>query len=309
MKIERLSALQSNYIFLLINEQDREAIAIDPGQAQPVLDRLQQLGLPLVAIWHTHHHRDHIGGDRQLLAHYPQAKVYGNQDDAHRIPLLTDFVDEGDRLTVGNRTAQVIAVPGHTLTHLAYYFPPVSSPSGSPPQPAFPPSPPLLDSLLHPSGNSDIAIPNAASDETSGNASGDASSDASKTGELFCGDTLFSMGCGRLFEGTPQEMMRSLDKFRQLPDNTRVWCAHEYTESNLKFARTLLPNDRDLHTYETYIQQRRQKRQATIPGSLAIEKRINPFLRWDAPELQAALDSPNNPIRTFRRLRGRKDLF
>ena len=111
MKIERLSALQSNYIFLLINEQDREAIAIDPGQAQPVLDRLQQLGLPLVAIWHTHHHRDHIGGDRQLLAHYPQAKVYGNQDDAHRIPLLTDFVDEGDRLTVGNRTAQVIAVP------------------------------------------------------------------------------------------------------------------------------------------------------------------------------------------------------
>ncbi|MEM9246678.1 MAG: hydroxyacylglutathione hydrolase, partial [Cyanobacteria bacterium P01_F01_bin.153] len=203
MKIERLSALQSNYVFLLISSTGDGAVVIDPGQAEPVLRRLRSLDLPLTAIWHTHHHHDHIGGDRQLLAHYPAAKVFGSAHDADRIPTLTDFVAEGDSLTVGDRTALVMEVPGHTLGHVAYYFPPVVG----------------------------IAL-----DETLGEGpSGDF------FGELFCGDTLFSAGCGRLFEGTPAQMVRSLDKFRQLPNHTRIWFAHEYTESNLNFACSIVP--------------------------------------------------------------------
>lgn len=265
MEIERLSALQSNYIFLLISHADGGAIAIDPGQAEPVLKRLRELNLPLIAIWHTHHHHDHIGGDRQLLTHYPNARVYGSRGDAERISTLTDLVAEGNRLKVGDRTAEVIEVPGHTLGHIAYYFPP------------------LLAS--------------------------DFSSEGDRRGELFCGDTLFSAGCGRLFEGTPAQMVRSLEKFRQLPNDTRIWCAHEYTESNLKFARSILPDDAGVQTHYAQIQERRQKRQATIPSNLAVEKKINLFLRWDDPQVQQAMGTPNDSIRTFARLRGRKDLF
>ncbi|MEM6501151.1 MAG: hydroxyacylglutathione hydrolase [Cyanobacteria bacterium P01_C01_bin.89] len=267
MKIERLSALQSNYIFVLISSAGDGAVVIDPGRADPVLRRLGELELPLTAIWHTHHHHDHIGGDRQLLARYPNARVFGSAHDAERIPTLTDFVAEGDSLTVGDRTAVVMEVPGHTLGHVAYYFPPA------------------LD---------------AAPDEAVG---------AGAFGDLFCGDTLFSAGCGRLFEGTPVQMMRSLDKFRQLPNNTRIWCAHEYTEGNLNFACSIVPDDPDVIRYRREIQKRRQRREATVPTCLATEKEINLFLRWDDPQVQQAMGTPDDPVRTFARLRGRKDLF
>ncbi|MGD1849092.1 MAG: hydroxyacylglutathione hydrolase C-terminal domain-containing protein [Cyanophyceae cyanobacterium] len=128
-------------------------------------------------------------------------------------------------------------------------------------------------------------------------------------GDLFCGDTLFSGGCGRLFEGTPVQMLRSLDKFRQLPNNTRIWCAHEYTESNLNFACSIVPDDPNINRYRQEIQRRRQHQEATVPTCLAIEKEINLFLRWDDPQVQQAVGTPNDPIRTFARLRGRKDLF
>ena len=128
------------------------------------------------------------------------------------------------------------------------------------------------------------------------------------TGDLFCGDTLFAGGCGRLFEGTPAQMLDSLTKLRSLPNETRVWCAHEYTESNLQFALTVDGQNPELTDRVIAVREMRSRGEATIPSTIGLEKRTNPFLRWDDPAIQAILDT-DDPVRTFTKLRGRKDLF
>ncbi len=129
-----------------------------------------------------------------------------------------------------------------------------------------------------------------------------------ETGELFCGDTLFAGGCGRLFEGTPADMVKSLTKLRNLPDNTRIWCAHEYTLNNLKFALTVDGQNPDLQQRYEQVQTQRNQDIPTIPSILGIEKLTNPFLRWDKASIQKAMTT-QEPIEVFRRLRGKKDLF
>jgi hydroxyacylglutathione hydrolase len=127
-------------------------------------------------------------------------------------------------------------------------------------------------------------------------------------GELFCGDTLFAGGCGRLFEGTPSQMLTSLEKLRSLPDNTRVWCAHEYTLKNLQFALTVDGQNPDLRQRIEQVEKMRGRAEATIPSELGIEKMTNPFLRWDQPALQSTTKS-RDAVKTFARLRGMKDQF
>jgi hydroxyacylglutathione hydrolase len=127
-------------------------------------------------------------------------------------------------------------------------------------------------------------------------------------GDLFCGDTLFAGGCGRLFEGTPTQMVSSLSKLRELPDQTRVWCAHEYTLSNLQFALTVDGENLDLQDRFAQVKAARSRDEATIPSILGVEKRTNPFLRWEDPVLQRAVNG-GDPVQTFARLRGRKDQF
>ncbi|MGB7273286.1 MAG: hydroxyacylglutathione hydrolase [Geitlerinemataceae cyanobacterium] len=257
MQVYRIPCLCDNYIFLLHDPQTHQAAAIDPAQAQPVLQQLQTLDAELVAIFNTHHHSDHVGGNKVLLQHFPQAIVYGGAEDRGRIPGQQVFLQDGDRVTFARRTAEVFFVPGHTRAHIAYYFPPIAS---------------------------------------------------EETGELFCGDTLFAGGCGRLFEGTPTQMVSSLSKLRSLPDNTRVWCAHEYTLNNLKFALTVDGTNSALGQRFQSVKDARSRSQPTIPSNLGEEKQTNPFLRWDDPHLQATMGS-SDPIQTFSRLRGRKDLF
>jgi hydroxyacylglutathione hydrolase len=257
MQVYRIPSLSDNYIFLLHDPQTRQAAVVDPAEAQPVLQQLRTLDAELVAIFNTHHHSDHVGGNRVLLQHFPQAIVYGGTEDRGRIPAQQVFLQESDRVTFARRTAEVFFVPGHTRAHIAYYFPPI------------------------------------APDET---------------GELFCGDTLFAGGCGRLFEGTPAQMVSSLSKLRSLPDNTRVWCAHEYTLKNLEFALTVDASNSVLQQRFQTVRDARSRSQATVPSQLGEEKQTNPFLRWDDPHLQTAMGS-QDPIQTFSRLRGRKDLF
>lgn len=127
-------------------------------------------------------------------------------------------------------------------------------------------------------------------------------------GHVFCGDTLFSGGCGRLFEGTPAQMMASLQQLRQLPAETQVWCTHEYTQKNLEFALTVEPENPALRERYQGVVKRRQQNQSTIPTTIAIEKATNPFLRWQEPAIQAAVQGKSD-LQTFTRLRGLKDQF
>lgn len=127
-------------------------------------------------------------------------------------------------------------------------------------------------------------------------------------GALFCGDTVFAGGCGRLIEGSPEQMVASLDRIRQLPEHTQIYCAHEYTLKNLQFALTVDPENEALQRRYQQVVVQRQQGLATVPSDLGTERATNPFLRWDQPALQAAMDS-RDPVRVFARLRGRKDLF
>ncbi len=257
MQVIRLEALSDNYIFLLHDEQKNIAAVVDPAEAKPVLEKLAELKVQLVAIFNTHHHHDHVGGNNELIKSFPNLIVYGGLEDRGRIPGQQVFLQEGDRIQFGYRTAEVFFIPGHTRAHIAYYFFPVTS---------------------------------------------------GEAGELFCGDTLFAGGCGRLFEGTPTQMVESLGKLRSLPDHTRVWCAHEYTLKNLQFALTVDGDNTALQRRYEEVKNYRSRQKATVPSLLGVEKLTNPFLRWEQPSLQLATQSSDS-VQTFARLRGMKDKF
>lgn len=257
MQIYRLPALSDNYIFLLHDPVQQIAAVVDPAQAEPVLEKVRSLQTPIVAIFNTHHHPDHVGGNRKILQQFPEAVVYASAEDRGRIPGQQVELREGDRVWFGDRTAQVFFIPGHTRGHIAYYFAPVKD---------------------------------------------------GEAGELFCGDTIFAGGCGRLFEGTPGQMVDSIGRLRSLPDSTRIWCAHEYTLTNLKFALTVEPENQALQARFEQVKQMRSRQEPTVPTVMAIEKQTNPFLRWDQPRIIATVGG-DSPARTFGKLRGKKDLF
>lgn len=263
MQIHRIPALSDNYIFILHDATTQTAAVVDPAEARPVLSWLKTHDATLTAIFNTHHHGDHVGGNRQLLQAFPDALVYGGKEDQGRIPGQHFFLEEGDRVTFGDRTAHVYFVPGHTRGHIAYYFLPCNE---------------------------------------------NLNTNDEGPGDLFCGDTLFAGGCGRLFEGTPAQMVESLEKLRSLPDSTRVWCAHEYTLNNLKFALTVDRENPQLQERWERVQRDRQNHIPTVPSAIGIEKKTNPFLRWDQPALQE-ITGYMESARTFGKLRGMKDLF
>jgi hydroxyacylglutathione hydrolase len=229
-EIIRIPAFKDNYIWLL--RKGASAVVVDPGDARPVLEVLEREGLSLTSILVTHHHADHQGGVANLLAHYP-AQVFGPAMES--ITAITQPLRGGETICLEPLGAvfQVLAVPGHTSGHLAYY--------GS--------------------------------------------------GALFCGDTLFAAGCGRLFEGTPAQMHASLLRLAALPDQTAVYCAHEYTEANLRFALTVEPGNRLLRQRVDEVAVARAKGWATVPSALALEKATNPFLRCNEPEIVASAQS------------------
>lgn len=257
MNVYRLPALSDNYIFVLYDQEQQTTAVVDPAEAEPVLQLIEELGATLTTIFNTHHHADHVGGNHKLLRKFPDATVYGGEGDRGRIPGQTVFLEEGDTVDFAGREGHVFFVPGHTRAHIAYYFPAVNE---------------------------------------------------HEPGELFCGDTIFAGGCGRLFEGTPAQMVSSLTKLRQLPDETRIWCAHEYTLKNLRFAMTVDPDNERLQQRMNTVQQARQNGEATVPSLLGLEKETNPFLRWDERSLQTVAKT-DDPVRTFAKIRGMKDLF
>jgi len=127
---------------------------------------------------------------------------------------------------------------------------------------------------------------------------------------LFCGDALFALGCGRLFEGTGEQMWQSLRKFRALPDDTLVYCAHEYTEANARFARTVERNNKDLLARIDVIKETRRRNLPTVPSTMGMERKTNPFLRADQDSVKAAVGLPGaDAAAVFTEIRRRKDVF
>lgn len=253
LDVHAIPAFTDNYLWLLSRGGD--AVIVDPGDAAPVLQALEQRKLKLTAILITHWHPDHIGGINQLLQRSP-VPVYGPRAEFSRIPQLTHPLDDGDAVTVLGQTFEVLAVPGHTLGHIAYY-----------------------------------------ADQ-----------------QLFCGDTLFSAGCGRLFEGTPEQMHASLKRLAALPSQTQVYCTHEYTLSNLAFAVAVEPENLALLARLNAVRQLRVQNQPSLPSSLQIELDTNPFLRTDKPDVIRAAQSHSNqissdPEQVFAVLRRWKDGF
>lgn len=253
LDITRIPAFKDNYIWLL--QKDAAAVVVDPGDAAPVLDALRQKGLTLLSILITHHHGDHQGGVDGLLAHSPSAKVFGPAEES--ITGMTHPLRGGECIHLAplDLELRVMAVPGHTRGHLAYYG----------------------------------------------------------EGCLFCGDALFCGGCGRLFEGTPRMLYESLARLAALPDDTEVYCAHEYTEANLRFALAVEPGNRALRHRADEVAVMRAKGMSTVPSTLAAEKATNPFLRCKEAEVAAAARArgaaENDLVAVFAALREWKDSF
>ncbi len=270
-----IRAFSDNYIWMIRGLRDRaQAAVVDPGEAGPVLQTLEALGIGLGAILVTHHHRDHVGGVSELRARY-QAEVIGPAGET--IPERTRSVRGGDKVWVDSlgMEFQVIDVPGHTLGHIAYYA------AGSPPVEGLQPL----------------------------RASGEAGA-----GALFCGDTLFSAGCGRLFEGTAAQMTRSLSALRDLPRETRVFCGHEYTVNNLRFALAVEPDNGSARRYLETARELRSSGQPTLPSTLELEIAVNPFLRCDQPTVQKSAEAHagralDGEVEVFATIRRWKDGF
>jgi hydroxyacylglutathione hydrolase len=254
--VRPVRAFADNYIWLIESPTSpQQVVAVDPGEAGPVLAELDRSGASLAAILLTHHHPDHIGGVTELLARRP-VPVVGPDDD--RIPHRTLTVRDADRCELQDLGLgfDILHVPGHTLTHIAFC------------------------------GH----------------------------GALFSGDTLFSAGCGRLFEGTPLQMNTSLNRLRSLPGDTRVYCGHEYTSSNLKFSLAVEPHNREALNYQARAAQLRAGDNPTLPSQMSLEISVNPFLRCETPSVRAAAEAHAGkalagPVEVFATLRAWKDQF
>jgi hydroxyacylglutathione hydrolase len=235
LRVGLIPVLHDNYVFVL--QREGQAAVVDPAVAEPVIAVLEQQGLELVAVLQTHHHSDHIGGTSGLLARWPGAAVLASREDRERIPLQTQGLLDGDRFDLLGEAVEVLAVPGHTRAHIAYYLP--------------------------------------------------------ASGHVFCGDTLFAGGCGRLFEGSPAQMQASLQRLAQLPEATRVWCAHEYTEANLRWAAATVSAEdscaRAIGERLASVRQARALGEATIPSTVGLERATNLFVRASSAEQLAAL--------------------
>jgi len=254
--VRPVRAFADNYIWLIESPiAPGRVVAVDPGDAAPVLDELRSSGSSLAAILLTHHHADHIGGVAALLEH-SAVPVIGPDDP--RIVRRTRTVRDAERCELPDLGLcfDILAVPGHTLSHIAFY------------------------------GHE----------------------------ALFCGDTLFSAGCGRLFEGTPSQMNSSLDRLRALPAQTRIFCGHEYTAANLRFALAVEPGNSAALEHQDTVLGLRAAGAPSLPSRLSLELLINPFLRCDNGAVKAAAETHatttlHGPAEVFGALRAWKDQF
>lgn len=228
LELVAVPALSDNYVWLLHDPDGGETIAVDPGEATPVLAAAKARGWRITQVWNTHWHGDHVGGNAAVKA--ATGAIVTGPDEQGRIPTLDRVVAEGDTVRIGAHEGHVIAVGAHTAGHIAIHLP-------------------------------DAAI-------------------------VFTGDTLFAMGCGRLFEGTPADMFAAMRKLEALPGDTRVCCGHEYTVSNGRYAVAAEPDNAAAKAALAEAERLRADGRPTLPSTIAAERATNPFMRaGDAEEL------------------------
>jgi|TARA_B110001452_G_scaffold216846_1_gene188278 hydroxyacylglutathione hydrolase len=239
MKIQIIPCLTDNYSYLIIDEENNIACVVDPSEAEPIIKYLENTQIELKFILNTHHHYDHVGGNKELKKRYG-ASVIGYKGDKERIPGIDILVSDQETWAYKNFEAKIIHIPGHTLGHIGFYF--------------------------------------------------------YKNSSVFTGDTLFSLGCGRIFEGTYKQMFNSLMKLKELPRNTKIFCGHEYTLQNSEFCLTHDKNNQNLKTKMDDIKIKSKAGLSTIPSTIKDELECNIFLR-------------THNLETFSKLRDLKDNF
>ena len=239
MRIQIIPCLQDNYSYLIVDEESNTACVVDPSEADPIIEYLENTQIKLKFILNTHHHYDHVGGNQKLKEKYG-ASVIGYEGDKERIPGIDILVNDQETWIYKNFEAKIIHIPGHTLGHICFYF--------------------------------------------------------HKDESVFTGDTLFSLGCGKIFEGTYTQMFNSLMKLKELPKNTKVFCGHEYTLQNSKFCIIHDENNKNLKIKINDIKIKLKAGLSTIPSTIKDELECNIFLR-------------SSNLETFSKLRNLKDNF
>ena len=239
MIVEVISCLQDNYSYLIIDKINNSACIVDPSESKPIIDFIEKKNINLKYILNTHHHFDHVGGNKDLKKKYNSA-VIGYKDDSYRIPEIDILLEDNQIWKAGNFEAKIMHIPGHTTGHICFHF--------------------FKEKLL------------------------------------FTGDTLFSLGCGKLFEGTYEDMFKSLDKIKKLPQDTKIYCGHEYTLQNSKFCIEHDPENTNLKNKIKEVKRKRENSLPTIPSILKDEMECNIFLRA-------------KNIESFSKLRDLKDNF
>jgi hydroxyacylglutathione hydrolase len=252
IQVFQLPARKDNYAYVL-RTPDGLTAAVDTPDAKLILAFLEDKGWSLDFIFNTHHHGDHVGGNLELIERYG-CKVYGAAKDEARIPGISVRLKDGDEFHFGKERVKVIGCDGHTIGHIAYWFP------------------------------------------------------ASKA--VFVGDTIFSLGCGFLFEGTAEQMWHSLARLRQLPDDTLVYGAHEYTLENAAYALTAEPGNVALKARVKEAEAQIAAGKFTVPSTMASEKACNPFLRPESAEIQKKVGMRGRELwEIFGAVRADKDRF
>ena len=239
MKVKIIKCLQDNYSYIIIDQKNQNACVIDPSEAKPIINFIENNRINLKYILNTHHHYDHVGGNLELKKRYG-ANVIGFKGDKNRIPEIDIFVEDNQIWKKDNFEAKIFHIPGHTTGHIAFHF--------------------------------------------------------FKEKKIFTGDTLFSLGCGRIFEGTYEQMFNSLNRIKKLSKDTEIYCGHEYTLQNSSFC---LANDNQnlkLKNKITKIKEKLKNGLPTVPTVLDDEIECNIFLK--AKDLE-----------TFSKLRDLKDNF
>jgi hydroxyacylglutathione hydrolase len=242
MRIVPVPCLSDNYAYLVVCLETKRLAIVDASEAEPVARAIEALQgdmrapLEVTAIWSTHHHWDHVGGNEELASRLGIEDIYGHASDAGRLPGLSKPLEDGATFSHGKLAVRALHIPGHTTGAVAYVV------TREPNDPA-----------------------------------------------VFTGDTLFVAGCGRLFEGTPAMMHASLSKIAALDARARVYCGHEYTLSNLRFAMHVEPSNPALARAKERAEKLRAEGKPTVPSTVGDERATNPFMRVRSQEIRKTL--------------------